>query len=712
MHATTPASPEGRFPCVVAVVLLALRTFNAEGQGLSGPTSDTYSNLAATALLQRAQKVSRALTGSGFLPEESFANASVMLEGESTHPSARVQASCCEYEFRQGLLQTIRRRDLFEDKGPASLILRHLTNEVLTLTVAGATNRALEVLRLLSYPANRIQQVYRFNVHDDMMDAYPVRNGGRNFPRDLHFYGELISRKKIKLMVGLGPIDSTILETPGRTRPETQINFLATTGQLLEAWWLPDSDTMARIGMSGPEPITIRQAADFAPPVFVSATRRLSDGEVTATRIQAAGLVRDAWKDLQQKLGTNRPQCILICDNLNDPTAVANSMKEIARDIPWAGVSHLFRLDLPFEPAQVERLAQGRRGLRLMAICGTGDIRLEVLSGLDAVPPAREEDLATPEGQQEWKQVYEQERQRLAPSIGELIHRLRLPEALPDHALFLLQAKVTWPSSDIIPQLLQSTLPDKAQVISVMGSGDYSRIGEGFTYFNGKVLTNAMAVLSLSGFLPLQQDILHLMALRLASFTNSPNYNPDKLSLLRSRSPRRIVSPEIVNPVRQLAYAFGPHPLEELVEFLGLSEIKMLRGSDKLEVFEIRPDPFDSSSKPGISMIEGYELVTRGDTLDEESAHEFTSALLTDKNGIGVASSCEWQPVIVFRAWRAKEYASLIVCFECNEAAFKFYDGSGKLIHQTHPFLFSERLELLRLARQALPNSAALRKVR
>src|SRR5207249_947522 len=106
--------------------------------------------------------------------------------------------------------------------------------------------------------------------------------------------------------------------------------------------------------------------------------------------------------------------------------------------------------------------------------------------------------------------------------------------------------------------------------------------------------------------------------------------------------------------------AFGPHPLEEWVNFLGLDEIKMLQESDRLEIFEIRSGRFGASPAPGATMIEGYELVTQGKTFSREIAHEFASALLTDKNGLRSMSNCEWRPVVVFRAWRAKECASLI----------------------------------------------------
>jgi len=137
----------GRLFITAIVCIIPLASSSAPGPALAVPSSESYSNLASAALLNRAQEVSRALTAAGFLPTESFTNVSIDLEGQSTHPSARVKGSCCEYTFRQGLLHHIRRIDLFEDKGPASLILPHLTNEVLALTPGEATVRAMQVLQ-------------------------------------------------------------------------------------------------------------------------------------------------------------------------------------------------------------------------------------------------------------------------------------------------------------------------------------------------------------------------------------------------------------------------------------------------------------------------------------------------------------------------------------------------------------------------------------
>jgi hypothetical protein len=442
---------------------MGLGSGSALAQGMQASSgTGSYSNLVADAALSWAQQVSSNLSTAGFIPTESFTNATVTLEGQSSRPSVRVLASICEYSFRNGSLQIIRRRDLFEDKGPASLILQHLTNEVLALTRDAAPHRALEALQCLCYPTNRIQEVYRFNVRDDLMDAYPIRNGGPNFPQDLHFYGELISRKKIKMSVGMGLADPIALGDGQRLASPARIDLLATTGELLEAWWLPDFETLERLGVRGPEPIRLPDTPDFAPPRFVSATRKLTAAEAGSQPIPVVDVVRDAWTQLEQQLGTNRPKCILVCENLNDPAAVVAEMAALAGNVLWAGASHFFRFDLPFDTSQMQDLAQGKRGVRLLAICGGVETWLEVLSDLKPIPPPSEGDLARLGGQEKWKHIYDEERQRLGPQVDDLLGRLNIPEKLPDHAIFLICATIPFPAGSVIQSELPARLRGKA----------------------------------------------------------------------------------------------------------------------------------------------------------------------------------------------------------------------------------------------------------
>jgi hypothetical protein len=664
----------------------------------------TYSNLATAALLKRTKEISRSLSEGGFLPSESFSNTTVQLEGQSVHPSGRVQASCCDYEFRNGFLNRLRRRDLFEDKGPDSLIIKHLTSEVLTLTTQEATNRAWQVLERLSYDPQGVREVYRLKVTDEKMIGSPVRNGGPDFPADLHFAGELISRKKIQIRVDMAPADTGPFGE--RTTPTIGLQFLATSGELLEAS-LPDSVSFSALRLRGPEEINITQAADLAPPLFFIVTNRLAGAKAAEATPAVEQAVDGAWQALLVALGTNTPKLILVADNLNDPAGVSAAVQRRAGSIPWAGVSHFFRFDLPFPMAQLENLARERRGICLLAVAGPVDIRAELLRDLDdvAIPAFDARDRQA--WQEAWKQLRQRQLELLNPRLSELLERLGRPEAFPDHALFLLMAKRHFPAS-LAEEDLQTRLRGKMQVYPLLGVNEYQSPGDGVTYFNGTVYSNAMAAVRLSGFLPLEFDITRQMALRMASLTNMPNYNPERLRMLQSNAPPRIISHEISAPVRNLAGSFGPQPLEELIEFFGLENIQMLRAGERLEVSELRRLRQSEEVPKSPTPLEGFAVVAQGRALGPESVGSLNSLLLSESNHVANMSREEWPSVIVFRVWRGKEWANVFFSFGSSEAAVKFYDASGKLIRATLPFFVSSRQAWLELARKALPESSSL----
>ena len=674
----------------------------------SSPTPPlTYSNLATAALLKRTEEISRSLSEGGFLPSETFTNTTVQIEGQSVHPSGRVQATCCDYEFRNGLLHRLRRRDLFEDKGPDSLIIKHLTNEVLTLTTQEATNRAYQVLERLSYDSQRMRELYHLRVTDEKMIGSPVRNGGPDFPADLHFAGELISRKKIQIRVDMMVMDAKSL---GEGPPPTiGLEFLATSGELLEAW-LPDSTSWSALHLRGPEEITITQAADLAPPLFFIVTNRLAAAEAARPTPAVEEAVDGACQALQAALGTNSPKLILVADNLNDPAGVSAAVQRRAGGIPWAGISHFFRFDLPFDRAQLESLAGDRRGICLLAVAGPVDIRAELLRDLDDVTTPSFNETNRQAWQEAWKQLRQQQLELLNPRLSELIERLGRPEAFPDHALFLLMAKNRFPAS-LAGEELQSRLRGKMQVDSLLGANGYRSLGDGVTYFNGTVYSNAMAAVRLSGFLPLQFDITRRMALRMASLTNMPNYNPERLRMLQSNPPPRIISGEIFAPVRSLAGSFGPQPLEELVEFFGLENIQMLRAGERLQISELRRLRQSEEAPEKPCPLVGFAVVGEGSVLGPEAVGSLNSLLLSESNHVASMSGAEWPSAIVFRVTRGKEWADVFFCFGSSEAVVKFYDASGKLIRATPPFFVGSRQAWLELARKALPESSSLGQV-
>jgi len=645
-----------RFVSIVAMSFLTLGAFAASPS--TGPlTSDeatlgqltNYVDQVTSLLVARAKQASTTLSRAGFIPVESFPEPSAMLQGKSIQPSGYVKSAVCNYEFRLGALSAIRRADLSEDKGPDSLILHHLTNEVLTLKTKDAANRALDLLRQLSFDADAIRKAYHIQVTDDLMDAYPVRDGGPNFPKDLHFFGELISRKHIKIKIEFTPIDTNAL-AHSRQSGDMRIELLATTGELLSARFA-DPDSLAKLGVHAPDRITLEETSDFTPPTYFQAGRKLGLPAGNISSNDAAALLDATWRDLQQKLGGQRPQCYLVCDDLNAPKVIALEMNRLAHGTPWAGVSHFWRNDLPFDRAQMDRLAREQRGIGIIAICGKIQTQLEFATSLDVIqiPPA---------------------------------------DQMPDHALFLLHPNRIF-SVQAVFNDLQSRLNGKAEVFDCMGPRPGGGGGEGVGYFNGNILTNAIIVLHISGSLPLRMD---------------------PASWLRQQPAQRLISWEVTQPIGDFTFSFGPHPMQELFNYLGGDGICFLQEAERVEVFRIKSNSPDDWSVAGQPDIEGHQIMTRGKTRGRDFAQQLVSTLLNEKDVFGGIHGCIWSPRYAYRLWHGKKSAIILVCFDCNEVEIRFYNAAGKQIHTTILDFGENRNALLQLTQKAFPSDSELKK--
>jgi len=670
------------YTLALAPHLLALSALAAAGPLITGTqVSAGYSDLASVALLKASQQHSTALSRAGFIPAESFTNATIGLEGQSAHPGGRVRATRCEYWFRDGALNDIRRADLFEDKGPASLVLRHLTNDVLTLKTQDAPGRALDLLRCLSYDADAIRKAYRITARDDLMDAHPVRNAGTNFPKDLHFFGELISRKKIHIFVEFA-LKAPVPPTNRWERGNMQIEFLATTGELLKARFA-GPDTLAALGIRVPERVASIETPDFTPPVFFAASSKLTVPPATISTNDALALLAQAWTELQQKLGPNHAQCYLLSDNLNLPETIAREFAKLARKTPWAGVCHFWRNDLPFNRATMDQLSHDRRGLALLAICGKVQTQLDAIRDLADIPIPNNGDKAS-------MARFAKDRERLIPVATASLKRTTPAASMPDTALFMLQASPNF-ASRVVSGEFESATRGWAQVFDISGARPYNSVGDGVTYYNGAALTNTLVVLRLSGSLPLRMD---------------------PASLLRRMPERRLIGGEVSAPITDLAYSFGPHPMQELFATLGPDLIALLQEADRAEPFRIKPNMYGEQSVPGRPNIEGQEIVAHGKPLGPDLAKQLAAAILNDKNVLGVGANCDFMPRDAFRVWHGKAFAILLICFECHEIHIKHYDTTGKTVREAGFYLGANSDALARLVKQAMPAAAAPKKRR
>ena len=673
-----------RFISIVATSFLALGVFaTSPSAGLLTSDETTpgqltnYDDQVTSLLVARAKQASTTLSRAGFIPVESFPEPSVMLQGKSIQPSGYVKSAVCNYEFRLGALSAIQRADLFEDKGPDSLILHHLTNEVLTLKTNDAANRALDLLRQLSFDADAIHKAYRIQVTDDLMEAYPVRDGGSNFPKELHFFGELISRRHIKIKVEFTPIDTNAL-AHSRQSGDMRIEFLATTGELLAARFAYP-DALAKLGIRAPDRITLEETSDFAPPTYFLASQKLGLPAGNISSNDASALLDATWRELQQKLGGHQPHCYLICDDMNTPEVIAPEMNRLVQGTPWAGVSHYWRNDLPFDPVQMDRLARVQRGIGILAICGKIQTQLESVSGLDAIP--------IPGNDKQGQELSARQREQFLPKTEQLLKEMPLSNNVSDHALFLFQPNGDYSARVVFGELL-SRLKGKAEVFDCMGPRPYGGGGEGADYFNGNVLTNSMIVLGISGSLPLRMD---------------------PASWLRQRPTQRPISWEVTQPIGDFAFSFGPHPMQELFNYLGRDGTRFLQEAERVETFRIKSNSPDDWSVAGKPDIEGHQIVTRGKTWGRDFAQQLASSLLNEKDVFGGISGCIWAPRHAFRLWRGKESAIMLICFDCNEVEIRFYDAAGKQIHATTLDFGENRNALLQLTQKAFPSDSELK---
>ena len=574
-----------------------------------------FATLTTSGLTVRAKQISTELSKAGFIPAESFENPSVQLLGKSTQPYGNIGFDVCEYRFLYGAIYDIARSDLSRDRGPDSLILRHLTNGVLKLKLVDAPARALAVLRCAGLDADVIKKTYRISVRDYLMDAYPIRDGGPNFPQDLHFYGELISRKKIRIIVDLKPIAPKVL-AGCRFDGHMSVEFLATTGELLRIHFT-DPDALKFLGVGAPSRVTLAGASDFTPVFYFSSSNKLATFTNSAGSVPEAAL-DETWRELQLKLGARKPVCYLLADNLNAHQKIAREMNKLTHGVPWAGISHVWNDELPFERSRMKRLTREGQGIELLAICGDIEIQLNSISN---------------------------------PTLDELMSRLKFPAGVPDHAVFLLQPGANQPSNDFIDRL-KSRLHGNVQVFGDARERAMATFGSGYSYFGGQVYTNTSIAMTVSGFLPL---------------------NMDTLSLMRHTPEQHIIAWEVYGPLREFSGSFEPNPLQKIVDRLGPNTVRLLQGADRVEVFRLTGEAFEKPPTTNMQNLGEWKIKQKGKTQGPLFARELANTILNETNSFAgsgaVIKGCLWTPNIAFRTWHGKEAATIVVCFDCHTSS-------------------------------------------
>jgi hypothetical protein len=393
-----------------------------------------------------------------------------------------------------------------------------------------------------------------------------------------------------------------------------------------------------------------------------------------------ASLARDCWEEFSQKLGTNVPACVLVCDNLNDPAAVAVEMEKVLHGIPWAGISRHFRFELPFEPGKIEQLAQGRRGIAMAAFCGELRARVSIIEGAEASPP-RGNGLSQSESEDQLKTWYQHQKLKLEPRVTEITADLAKLSAGTDRAILLLMPKAN-DSANLVKDCLQSQISPAIGVESVSDSLAQPWVGNGVVYGNQKVFSNAVAIVCLHGRALLREDKIGLIT-------------------------RSVIQRELCVPFREWARAVTPHPLEIVSKSFGDDAIRILQYAEKVEAFRIQPRKSADESTPATNSIEGYPILARASLPRRLYAKELSDAILSENNNHTSVTACEFSPGVAYRIWHGRECATALVCFQCKEIELLVRPGS-----RPGPIIFGFQADpgrFLALARQAFPDDPELK---
>ena len=140
----------------------------------------------------------------------------------------------------------------------------------------------------------------------------------------------------------------------------------------------------------------------------------------------------------------------------------------------------------------------------------------------------------------------------------------------------------------------------------------------------------------------------------------------------------------------------------------GVAGGSILRGATRVEVFRVGPD---ETTKPGVETIGGYPILATA----PEQGPEFAARLSAVLRGDGVTpnrNKCGMRPGVAYRLWRDERAVEVLVCFECDVL---WPHAVGSQIER--PYLewrdFGPvRAEMLELAKQALPDDAAIQKLK
>jgi RNA polymerase sigma factor (sigma-70 family) len=150
---------------------------------------------------------------------------------------------------------------------------------------------------------------------------------------------------------------------------------------------------------------------------------------------------------------------------------------------------------------------------------------------------------------------------------------------------------------------------------------------------------------------------------------------------------------------------------EALRRRYGDKTIAILKGATKVEVFRVDPkdhvEPTKDDDKD--KRFGGYAITLKGDDQGEKFAHK-AAALLLDRDNfvLNAAKGCKFSPGVGLRFWKGKEYAELLLCYQCSELKVVAPDPMAQEVESPMVDFDKGRAAFVKLAKELFPKDEAI----
>jgi len=143
---------------------------------------------------------------------------------------------------------------------------------------------------------------------------------------------------------------------------------------------------------------------------------------------------------------------------------------------------------------------------------------------------------------------------------------------------------------------------------------------------------------------------------------------------------------------------FAEEPSAKIKAFFKPAMLEILNGVEHVDVFRVKPTR------------DALQVLANGAVWKDEKARQVASLFLNEKSYEWERKKlCDPMPGVLFKLYKGDEYLEAALCFECDMVTFRVIDAKGKAIATLTNDFDPSRAQLVKWAKEALPNDAVVK---